>query len=420
MSHFTVLTCLSPERIAEHKGDARDALAALLAPYDENTQVEPYRSYEDGEPRDYWWVSALRRDRKGYDEMQEIGEGAMRARLLAQFTKDASSWDPETPAEKVDKEIADYKRSAEPPHDLGESPTWAQVIASYGARWQPVVEPEPDADGVIEAEVIAVDGKPMIGAGGPPLDANGDVDTETMFIDDDEGSENHGRAYTWSRYNPDSKWDWYAIGGRWQRSLLALPDADESDLVFGAPGTFGDNGEQVVDEETGGRWCDGMPRRLLNAGRMRDIAAARMLAKYDAWQAIVAEHGEARSWASFVEQAKAADTREAWDAARLDYRTQPAIIAALKTGLTDEFGGDCPAEEYACTREEIERRARDNAVPGYSMVCADGRWMAPGKMGWWGASSDDTESRAIYNRAASEYIDALPGDTLLVMTDCHI
>ena len=60
------------------------------------------------------------------------------------------------------------------------------------------------------------------------------------------------------------------------------------------------------------------------------------------------------------------------------------------------------------------------AVPGYATISTDGRWMAPGKMGWFGVSSDSTDDRIGYWEAANAYIEALPDDTWLVALDCHI
>lgn len=48
MSHYTVLVAIDP------KDSKRPDLETALTPFDENTEVEPYRQYETGEPADYW------------------------------------------------------------------------------------------------------------------------------------------------------------------------------------------------------------------------------------------------------------------------------------------------------------------------------------------------------------------------------
>jgi hypothetical protein len=54
MTHFIVLACL------EDPGQ----LSEMLAPYDENREAAPYRSYEDGLPEEHWAVKSLRAEGK--------------------------------------------------------------------------------------------------------------------------------------------------------------------------------------------------------------------------------------------------------------------------------------------------------------------------------------------------------------------
>lgn len=51
MTHFSVIVCTDdPKRLDE-----------IMAPYDENREVEPYRNYQEGDPASYWGVFALRK-----------------------------------------------------------------------------------------------------------------------------------------------------------------------------------------------------------------------------------------------------------------------------------------------------------------------------------------------------------------------
>jgi hypothetical protein len=71
-----------------------------------------------------------------------------------------------------------------------------------------------------------------------------------------------------------------------------------------------------------------------------------------------------------------------------------------------------PAERYV-----LLQTAR--AVPGYATVTTDGRWMAKGRMGWFGVSHDD-DNEAGYLEAANAYIESLPDEVFLIITDCHV
>lgn len=65
-------------------------------------------------------------------------------------------------------------------------------------------------------------------------------------------------------------------------------------------------------------------------------------------------------------------------------------------------------------------KARAGAVPGFALVTTHGQWMAPGQMGWFGATDASDDSRAGYWKTANAYIEALPDDAWLVAVDCHI
>ena len=62
----------------------------------------------------------------------------------------------------------------------------------------------------------------------------GDDSSEQAYHVDDEG------LFQWSTYNPESKWDWYAIGGRWN-GVLTMKDA--SGVEF--KGNYGRKGDIV-------------------------------------------------------------------------------------------------------------------------------------------------------------------------------
>ncbi len=46
------------------------------------------------------------------------------------------------------------------------------------------------------------------------------------------GVDEHG-LYRWSTSNPQAKWDWWVIGGRWNGAIRAAPRHDETGFNFG-------------------------------------------------------------------------------------------------------------------------------------------------------------------------------------------
>ena len=181
MSHFTITVCLPSEGLpdlarAAHTTPAvlKDAvetkLSRALAPFDENLETEPRRDYEEGGPEDYWWVTSVRQGAESWQELQDKGAEALAAERLSRHGTQLRN--PGRATEMVAEHAKEWEKDSERAARLGEHPSWADVVALYN-------------------------------------ECCGSDDGEKLLIDDS------GRAYRMTTYNPDSKWDWYQIGGRW-------------------------------------------------------------------------------------------------------------------------------------------------------------------------------------------------------------
>jgi hypothetical protein len=301
MSHFSVVACI----------DDPDRLEAVMAPFDENREVEPYRDYQEGGPAGYWAVDVLRK----HEELN--------------------------------------------PDDT--TLTWAQVAEAVTRRY-------PD---------------------------------EPLLVDDD------GRAYTMSSRNPDSKWDYWRIGGRWGGYFPYQPA----------------NVTRVMRPERG--WdspdmkplhCDGGPKGALDLAGLREEKADEARKRYAEWTALTDGLPEALPWRTFADNVSPGSGYTI-EQAREEYHAQPRIVAIRDTDFRyyDDVIATFGKPEAVYVETE---RAR--AVPGYALVRLDGRWMAPGTMGWFGMSDDEEGDRIGYWEAANAYIDALENSTFLVALDCHI
>lgn len=141
----------------------------------------------------------------------------------------------------------------------------------------------------------------------------------------------------------------------------------------------------------------------------------------DYWKA-VAGTPEALPWRIFAERIDTSGNGGySRDDARRDYRAQPRI-AALHTSKKFEWWNDAHETFETHTRDDYAARQAARAIPGYAVLdgIGDKGWMAPGRMGWFGMSSDDEASYSAYVAAANELIDRLPDDAWLVVVDCHI
>jgi hypothetical protein len=381
VSHFTVTVCLAPESIVEHGaefvGDPHKritaAVEATLAPFDENMEVEPYRCYEDDDPNDCTAVWSIR----NAAENHRNGTG------VKPYEPHRIGWSSAWSKKTEDEQRAEFARAAEIELTFPQPMSW-EFAARFSNEHYEYTERNED----------------------------GSWNTEYLHVDED------GRAYTWSTRNPQSMWDWWEIGGRWQRHFVSVPGVSRDLLVFGRAGTFGDNGRPRRADDSA-IYCDGGPVELLDFARMRDEHAAEELKRYDRWAALVERFGVPEPWERLASLAEVKHIT--WDEARARYNSQPIIKAARSDPdpLTG-FMGESPEAVFGTTREEFERIARAAAVPGYALVTLTGEWTAPGRMGWFGMSSDGPGERDAFKVQASKYLDELPRDAWVVQVDCHI
>lgn len=236
------------------------------------------------------------------------------------------------------------------------------------------------------------------------------------YGDDEEAVQlDEGGIYTMSTYNPKSKWDWYVIGGRWRGFFKAK---DGAKTAVGVPGTLG--GDPVGADD-----ADVLRREDVDLEAMRQPAREAAEQTWDKAHAVIKDiEEEALGWEQLYAEAKAAKAEVGGElvegdiaALRDAYRAQPRVKALMAAELIGPFGND--AADYQVSREEYVRRAELSAITPYAYV-KDGVWNAPGDMGWWGMSTDTGNERLRFAEEFNAMFEALPGDMLLTLVDCHI
>jgi hypothetical protein len=248
------------------------------------------------------------------------------------------------------------------------------------------------------------------------------LETLVAFLNDrwEEDGEKYGvdemGVYSLSTYNPDSKWDWYTVGGRWMGFFKLKEEAMDRATAaeLGRPGVFGNEPKHDADV---------VLRGDVDAEAMRSAHGEAAGRRWDRAHALFAGTPEPDSWATVRERHP-----ENVDAARVEYHEQPRVkavsdhdAACRREERWDDalLGWDGHIETFDVSREEYVQRSRNNAICPYAYL-KDGEWFAPGEMGWWGMSSDTEEDQARFAREFNELFDALPDDTVLTMVDCHI
>jgi|694.fasta_scaffold00015_55 hypothetical protein len=188
-----------------------------------------------------------------------------------------------------------------------------------------------------------------------------------------------GEVY--STYNPDSKWDWYEVGGRYA-GRIAVKDGVEIDEPNFSWGWQEEDKEKVIAE---GYKTD--------SAYVGDIDFSKMHRTEE-------DYNEAlRYWELIVEGAKPKNEDE-----------------------TNQVKWNWYKPEYYTERyKDKETYAKCNSSFSMWAVVKDGVWYEKGQMGWW-AMSNETHDEALdwemnfYDR----FIKDLPEDTLITVVDCHI
>lgn len=188
------------------------------------------------------------------------------------------------------------------------------------------------------------------------------------------------------RTNPNDRWDWWTIGGRWRGFFPAKPDGHKRDQLR----------VSQVDFDAA-----------------RDNAEDEAVALFSRWERLVAEHGRAKSWGECL-----ADHPGDIDAARDAYNSQP-LVRVVKTDEGMGFRMGCWVTDLGYDREAYVTKQRNAALVPYAIVYK-GKWTARGEPGWWVASSVDTVSEAEWCEQVARLYDDLPPDTLLTLVDCHV
>lgn len=221
---------------------------------------------------------------------------------------------------------------------------------------------------------------------------------------------------TIDRTNPNSKWDWFQIGGRWNGFFM---------LKDGLTGVLGKPGIQTLNKDytpvAAGR-ADTCFKGDIDIKGMQDEAEELAAKNYDLFTSVTAGLPSALSWKAMMAKHRKSpeldddgDPCEVdWAAAREEYGAQPRVIALRENRDTVWFS----LEDFEMTREEFLDQHRRRALMLFA-VLKDGNWYERGSMGWWGCVSDEKD-KDTWEREYTELFNSLPDNTLVTVVDCHI
>lgn len=205
-----------------------------------------------------------------------------------------------------------------------------------------------------------------------------------------------------NRTNPNAKWDWYVLGGRWT-GYFKLKDGIRTHKV-------GEPGLMTEIAEVG--HADQCRKGDIDIEAMRNEAARTGLEQFDEVVAVIAGR-EIIPW----EKVRTELCKDDIDAARKRYNEQPAV-KDLQTKRLLPFMDDLRDVYCNFDRDRFVAQQRSGAIVTFALI-KDGEWYENGSMGWWGVVSDEKKTEDWHEEYAKLF-DALPDDTLVSVYDCHI
>lgn len=190
-------------------------------------------------------------------------------------------------------------------------------------------------------------------------------------------------------HNPNAKWDWYVVGGRWPYPFLVR--ADVLIQIRPEPSSFGLPNPPAAPD--GYRWVAGAQKMFIEWDLMKEIAVNMAVSEYN----LLREH--------YIN------------------RTVPEEFFV---SLTDEgiAGFNCMLfykdESLSDYLKRYHLAPEDRYCPDtYAFLDQHGEWYAKGKMGWFGVSADDKLEDDWY-ALKLKLLDNVPDTHVLVSVDCHI
>lgn len=182
------------------------------------------------------------------------------------------------------------------------------------------------------------------------------------------------------RTNPNEKWDWWRIGGRFSDRLLTYQ----------------------------GQRCNSARKKDVDFATMRQQARDRARKE---WLEFDSLFGQDKS--SFVSwEACCQEYQEDLDRAREVYNSQSLIVTIEK----NENFWFADAEKFLAPIEEYVAKTENNAVTFFAMVL-DSEWHEKGKVGWFATIANEKKD---WQAEFFNLLDSVGEDRYLTIVDCHI
>lgn len=200
-----------------------------------------------------------------------------------------------------------------------------------------------------------------------------------------------GRWVEVSTYNPNSKYDYYELGGRWGGFITALknkPNISANQALFGDIDT-----EAIIKQKAN--------LALADYRKIASLFDNNIIPKVDVkWLDL---------WKQLRGEKKRIDILDI-------YNSQPAVKLAHEK--IKETSVHFDIDNYQMTEEEYVKYHTRDLFSVFAVV-KDGKWYDSGTMGWFGMSSNNKPEEE-WSKEVKDLMKDLSDDTLISFYDCHI
>ena len=207
--------------------------------------------------------------------------------------------------------------------------------------------------------------------------------------DDDEENFKDGKIGRLT--NPNNKWDWFQVGGRWAGSLMLTKEAIESVNTGGKfipelPNFSWEWSKEEKLKVLANQCVDIAPKKYIDIDAMEKPMVEKASKQWDGWHS------------GIKDLPKDNEEKQKWVRDNLGWLVSKLDIERLSTMTRSEY--------VAC-----------KSVWSPYAILWDGTWYSKGKMGWFGMSVDEENN---WEGQFKELWNEIPETELVTMVDCHI
>lgn len=203
--------------------------------------------------------------------------------------------------------------------------------------------------------------------------------------------------------NPNAKWDWWVLGGRWTGFFK---------MKEGAAGEAGEPGLMTPRAAVGK--ADRACKKDIDFDGMRAEKMQAAMERYDRAMEVIGHLPPNEPWETFREKF------ESIDQARVAYWEQQRCAAwreaETRMGKDWPFSWRGSPDDFLISKEEYVEKARLSAITTHALL-HEGKWYERGEMGWFAVVTDEKHD---WDTEFNKLLDELPDDAILNLVDCHI